>query len=139
MSDTEFLSLKIAHQKTLFSETHKLNETNYLIYFILNRLFDNSNNMNEDDVKKFIIAKGELLENFEALEVRLGACQDQGLIDTENMLYYEVDDLITASSEAKDFEELNAIIFRGQEVERNVDAFLAQLGYSTMSLEWPKL
>ncbi len=95
--------------------------------------------MNEEEVKRFIAAKGDVLENLEALEVRLGACEDQGLIEAENMLYNEVADLLTLSKDVKDFEDLKSIIYKSQEVERSVDAFLAERGYSTMSLEWPNL
>lgn len=95
--------------------------------------------MNEEEARKFIKAKGDTLENFEALEVRLGACEDQGLIDAENMLYYEVTDMISATKQAKDLEDLEALIYKGKEIENSVDAFLAERGYSTMSLEWPDL
>lgn len=93
----------------------------------------------EEEVQRFIAAKGEVLENFEALEVRLGACEDQGHVDAENELYYEVTDLIEASNSASNFEQLISIIYKGKELERSVDAFLADRGYSTMSLEWPEV
>lgn len=93
----------------------------------------------QNEINQFIAAKGDLLENVEALEIRLGACEETGLIAAEDELFEEINDLIEAAKKVDTEEELRELCTRGQAIEMSIDAFLAQQGYSTLSLEWPYL
>ncbi len=93
--------------------------------------------MNRDEIKEFHKIKEQVIDNLEEIEVRIGECEDQGMLDSSSALYNQILVLLDDADIVKTYEELEEVIERGKEVEHNIDTWLALHGGNTMELDWP--
>ena len=78
-----------------------------------------------------------ILENLSILQAKLENATDRGMLDLDDYYYNELLGLIDESNLAKAWEELEEVIYKAKTIETDIDAWLSQRGYTTISLEWP--
>ncbi len=88
---------------------------------------------------QFIEDKETAFDNLEALQDWLEACLDSGMHDPGDEIHNQILDLIEDTKIANGYPELDEIVAQGRTIERDLDAWLAQKGRTTLSLTWPHL
>ncbi len=87
----------------------------------------------------FMEAKQDVVENLEAIQLRLVQNVEQGMVDLDDSFYNELLDLIGDAAIVDSWEELAEIITKGKTLEVDIDAWLSLHGVTTLSLFWPKI
>lgn len=95
--------------------------------------------MPDRELKEFIRAKEAILDNMEALLMRVDDCQDLGLIDEKSALYNQILDIMDEAQVSSTFEELEEVIAVAKDIEFHLDSYLLRHGVSTMDLQWPQI
>lgn len=86
----------------------------------------------------FLKAKGDTVENLQAIRLNLSRCIDEGMIDLEDMYYNQVLSLIDEASLSKSWDELMEVVTKAKTLEIDVAAWLAGHGQTSLSLPWPR-
>jgi hypothetical protein len=87
---------------------------------------------------EFLLAKEEVMDNLETLQMRISSCQDQGMLDPSSSLYNEAVILFEDAEAIETAGELEEIIVKAKEMEHNIDTWISLHGGSTMELHWPR-
>lgn len=93
----------------------------------------------KDAILKFARAKGDTLENLEAIKTSLVRCIEEGMIDEDDAYYNELLGLIDDAHIIDTWEELAEIITKAKTLEIDVAAWLSFHGRTSVSLPWPKM
>jgi hypothetical protein len=86
----------------------------------------------------FLEARGDTVENLEAVELSLSRCRDEGMIDLEDAYYNELLALIDEATLAETWDELMEVVTKAKTLEIDVAAWLSSHGRTSISLPWPK-
>lgn len=86
----------------------------------------------------FLESKEETIENLEAIQMSLTLSVEEGMIDVDATYYNELLSLIDEAGLSQTWDELEAVIAKGQTLETDVAAWLSLHGRTTLSLPWPK-
>lgn len=84
-------------------------------------------------------AKTLVLQNLESIQISLIRCVDEGMIDLGNERYNEILGLIEEAHLADNRDELQEVIIRSRAYERDIAAWLARRGRTTVSIAWPSI
>ena len=90
------------------------------------------------DLLIFLEAKGDTIENLNAIQLSLSRCIDEGMIDLEDIYYNEILAFIDEASLAKTWDELMEVITKAKTLEIDVAAWLSSHGRTSISLPWPR-
>jgi hypothetical protein len=82
-------------------------------------------------------ARGDVIDNLEALQTMLEECVDAGMMDLEDAHYNELLDLIEDAHISKTWDDFLEIIARAKSIEEDIDAWGSMHGRSSISLVWP--
>lgn len=83
-------------------------------------------------------ARGDTVENLEAIKLSLSRCMDEGMIDLEDTYYNELLALIDEATLSKTWDELMEVITKAKTLEIDVAVWLSNHGRTSISLPWPK-
>ena len=86
---------------------------------------------------QFIVAKEDVIDNLEAIQLNLIRCVDEGMIDLEDTYYNEILDLLEDARIVSAWDELMEIVAKGRTLEIDVAAWLSLHGRTSISLTWP--
>jgi hypothetical protein len=86
----------------------------------------------------FLEAKGDTVENLQAIRLNLTRCVDEGMVDLEDAYYNELLALIDEASLSNGWDELMEVVSKAKVLEIDVAAWLAGHGQTSISLPWPK-
>lgn len=86
----------------------------------------------------FLEARGDAVENLNAIIVSLSRCVDEGMIDVEDSYYNELLTLLDEALIAENWDELSEVITKAKTLEIDVAAWLAGHGRTSLSLPWPR-
>ncbi len=81
--------------------------------------------------------KIDIRNNLDRMQSRLDVCTQAGMHDPGDQFYNEILGLIDETEIAKSQEELKEVITKAKTLEIDMDAWLARLGQTTVSLHWP--
>lgn len=84
-------------------------------------------------------ARTEILENLESIQISLIRCVDEGMVDLGNERYNEILGLIEEAHLANNRDDLQEVITRSRAFERDIAAWLARRGRTTVSMAWPSV
>ena len=87
----------------------------------------------------FFEARGDTVENLEAIRTNLVRCVDEGMIDLEDAYYNQLALLIDEASISESWDELIEVIDRAKILEVDIAVWLADHGQTTLSLPWAKI
>lgn len=85
----------------------------------------------------FLVARGDTVENLEAIQLSLSRCVDEGMIDLEDTYHNEILALIDEASLSKGWDELMEVVTKAKTLEIDVAVWLANHGRTSISLPWP--
>lgn len=88
--------------------------------------------------REFSTAKENTLRNLETIQMSLVQCVNEGMLDPDSEQYNDLLDLIVDARIVDNWDELLELATRGKTLEMDVAAFLARLGRTTVSLNWPR-
>lgn len=86
----------------------------------------------------FLEARGDTVENLEAIKLSLSRCMDEGMIDLEDAYYNELLALIDEATLSETWDELMEVIAKAKTLEIDVAVWLSNHGRTSISLPWPK-
>lgn len=87
-------------------------------------------------ILKFLEARGNTVENLEAIRANLVRCVDDGMVDLEDTYYNQLALLIDEASISETWDELIEVISRAKILEVDIAVWLADHGQTTISLPW---
>jgi hypothetical protein len=87
----------------------------------------------------FVKAKEDVLDNLDAIQLTLVRCVEEGMIDTEDVYYNQILDLIDEATILKTWDELMEVVALAKTLEADVAAWLSYHGRTSVSLPWPKV
>jgi hypothetical protein len=85
----------------------------------------------------FFVARGDTVENLEAIQLSLSRCIDEGMIDLEDAYYNQILDLLDEAGLSKTWDELLEVISKAKILEVDVAVWLSGHGRTSISLPWP--
>lgn len=83
-------------------------------------------------------AADDVLDNLEALQMKLQRCVNEGMLDEGDAYYNELLDFIEDAEIVTTWDELTEIVTRAKTIEVDLDAWLSIRGTTTISMIWPK-
>lgn len=86
----------------------------------------------------FSEAKETVEENLEAIRLTLVRCIEDGMIDSEDVYYNELIDLLDEASVCETWEALEEVVSQAKTLEIDVASWLSLHGRTSMSLPWPQ-
>ena len=86
----------------------------------------------------FLEAKGDTVENLQAIKMNLLRCIDEGMIDLEDIYYNQILVLIDEASLSESWVELMEVVSRAKVLEIDVAVWLSGHGQNSISLPWPR-
>ena len=86
----------------------------------------------------FLEAKGDTVENLQAIKMNLLRCIDEGMIDLEDIYYNQILVLIDEASLSESWAELMEVVSRAKVLEIDVAVWLSGHGQNSISLPWPR-
>jgi hypothetical protein len=92
----------------------------------------------DPNILAFLEARGDAVENLEAIRLSLTACVDEGMVDLEDTYYNELLLLIDEATLSRTWEELTEVIDKAKTLEIDVAVWLSNHGRTSISLPWPK-
>lgn len=92
----------------------------------------------ESEVLQFLEAKGDTVENLEAIKLNLTRCVSQGMIDSNDDYYNQLLILIDEATLSENWNELEEVVSRAKILEIDVAAWLSGHGQTSISLPWPR-
>ena len=95
--------------------------------------------MKNKEQEKFLLIKEAVLENLALIKRTLEECVEDGMLDPGEDLYNYITTLIEDAEAIAILPELEIVIFRGQDVEKQIDSWLATQGRVTIGLRWPDI
>ena len=87
---------------------------------------------------EFVEAKGDTVENLQAIQVNLERCVAEGMIDLGDEYYNQILALIDEASLSKNWAELMEVVTKAKVLEVDVAVWLAGQGQTSISLPWPR-
>lgn len=89
-------------------------------------------------ILEFLEAKGDVVENLEAIRLNLERCVEKGMLDVDDVYYNEIMLFIDEASISGGWAELEEVIAKAKTLEIDIAAWLAKNGKASISLPWPK-
>ena len=89
-------------------------------------------------ILEFLEARGDTVDNLQAIRLNLENCVEEGMHDTEASYYNELLVLIDETTLSETWDELMEVISKAKVLEADVDTWLADHGRSSLSLPWTK-
>jgi hypothetical protein len=86
---------------------------------------------------EFSNAKEDTLENIEAMQLEMDACLSLGMVDEGGRFNDKIALVSSQVVHSHTWEELQAAIEMAQDLETELEAWLAIHGRSTLGFEWP--
>jgi hypothetical protein len=92
----------------------------------------------DQKVLGFLEARGDAVENLEAIRINLNRCVSEGMADPNDEYYNELLVLIDEATLSENWEELMEVVTRAKTLEVDVAAWLSGHGQTSISLPWPR-
>lgn len=93
----------------------------------------------DPDIMQFMADREDVIENLEAIQLRLVQSVEDGMVDMDDWYYNELLDLLKDAAIVESKHELVEIITKAKTLEVDIDAWLSLHGQNTVSLPWPKI
>ena len=85
----------------------------------------------------FFKAQSQTVANLESLQVSLMQSTEDGMLDLGDSYYNEIIGLIQEANLSENWDELLEVIVKGKTLEKDIAAWLARHGRTTVSFSWP--
>lgn len=92
----------------------------------------------EPEILQFLEAKGDAVENLQAIKLNLTRCVSQGMVDSNDEYYNQLLILIDEATLSESWNELEEVISRAKILEIDVAVWLSGHGQTSISLPWPR-
>ena len=86
----------------------------------------------------FLEARGDTVNNLQAIQMYLLRCVDQGMLDLEDQYYNQLISLIDEASISQNWAELMEVIAKAKVLEIDAAVWLSIHGQTSISLPWPR-
>ena len=90
------------------------------------------------ELLQLLEAKGDAVENLDAIKLNLTRCVSQGMIDSNDDYYNQLLVLIDEANLSETWNELEEVISRAKILEIDVAVWLSGHGQTSISLPWPR-
>jgi hypothetical protein len=90
-----------------------------------------------DKLEKFLSLKEDVMNNLANLQELVLECEEKEILRDSNELYNQLETLMENTKSISDTINLEMIIIRGKEIEKQLDVILAERGTSSIELTWP--
>jgi hypothetical protein len=87
--------------------------------------------------KPFHDAIKEVTANLDEIQTTLIQCVEQGMLDTEDILYNRLLDLLDDASIVNNWDDLEELINQAKTLEQDIAAWLSLNGRTSYSYHWP--
>ena len=92
----------------------------------------------DKDLLQFFKARGDTVQNLQAIRLNLSRCVEGGMVDLDDTYYNELLALTDEATLSKTWDELMEVISKAKTLEIDVAAWLANQGQTSISLPWPR-